>query len=103
MLQDSGESQTRHGRATFSVLLFQDLSVVMVFMLVPLLAGPDASNIGAIAMALCKAVAKTVVAVVGIIFAGRAVLKPVYNRIASISAEIMLALTLTCALGTARC
>ena len=101
VLQDSGESQTRHGRATFSVLLFQDLSVVMVFMLVPLLAGPDASNIGAIAMALCKAVAKTVVAVVGIIFAGRAVLKPVYNRIASISAEIMLALTLTCALGTA--
>ena len=101
VLQDSGESQTRHGRATFSVLLFQDLSVVMVFMLVPLLAGPDASNIGAIAMALCKAVAKTVVAVVGIIFAGRAVLNPVYNRIASISAEIMLALTLTCALGTA--
>ena len=77
VLQDSGESQTRHGRATFSVLLFQDLSVVMVFMLVPLLAGPDASNVGAIALALCKAVAKTVVAVVGIIFAGRAVLKPV--------------------------
>ncbi|CAL6418540.1 unnamed protein product [Bathycoccus prasinos] len=101
VLQDSGESQTRHGRATFSVLLFQDLSVVMVFMLVPLLAGPDASNVGAIALALCKAVAKTVVAVVGIIFAGRAVLKPVYNRIASISEEIMLALTLTCALGTA--
>ena len=101
VLQDSGESQTRHGRATFSVLLFQDLSVVMVFMLVPLLAGPDASNVGAIALALCKAVAKTVVAVVGIIFAGRAVLKPVYNRIASISDEIMLALTLTCALGTA--
>jgi monovalent cation:proton antiporter-2 (CPA2) family protein len=101
VLQDSGESQTRHGRATFSVLLFQDLSVVLVFMLVPLLAGPDASNVGAIALALCKAVLKTVIAVIGIIFAGRAVLRPIYNRIASISAEIMLALTLTCALGTA--
>merc|ERR1719503_401548 len=39
VLADRGESASRHGRATFSVLLFQDLTVVLVFMLVPLLAG----------------------------------------------------------------
>lgn len=33
----------RHGRATFSVLLFQDLAVVVLLMLIPLLA-PDASG-----------------------------------------------------------
>lgn len=33
----------RHGRATFSVLLFQDLAVVVLLMLIPLLA-PDPSG-----------------------------------------------------------
>ena len=100
VLQDSGNRKRDMGERRFRCCCFKICQWHGVYARA-LLAGPDASNIGAIAMALCKAVAKTVVAVVGIIFAGRAVLKPVYNRIASISAEIMLALTLTCALGTA--
>lgn len=36
-------SHHRHGRATFSVLLFQDLAVVVLLMLIPLLA-PDPSG-----------------------------------------------------------
>jgi Kef-type K+ transport system membrane component KefB len=44
VLQDRGETGSRFGRATFSVLLLQDLAVVLVFMLVPLLAPtPDGS------------------------------------------------------------
>jgi len=38
VLQERGESGTRHGRATFAVLLLQDLAVVVLLMLVPLLA-----------------------------------------------------------------
>ena len=38
VLHDRGESSAKHGRATFSVLLFQDLAVVVLLMLIPLLA-----------------------------------------------------------------
>lgn len=44
VLQDRGENGSRHGRATFSVLLFQDLAVVVLLMLVPLLAPSDSSS-----------------------------------------------------------
>ena len=101
VLQDRGESGARHGRATFSVLLFQDLTVVLVFMLVPLLAGPDSGSISAIAGSLVKAIFKTVVAIGAIMVAGRAVLRPVYNRIAKLkNAEVLTATTLFTALGT---
>ena len=101
VLQDRGESGARHGRATFSVLLFQDLTVVLVFMLVPLLAGPDSGSVSAIAGALVKAIFKTVVAIGAIMVAGRAVLRPVYNRIAKLkNAEVLTATTLFTALGT---
>lgn len=101
VLQDRGESGARHGRATFSVLLFQDLTVVLVFMLVPLLAGPDSGSISAIGGSLVKAIFKTVVAIGAIMVAGRAVLRPVYNRIAKLkNAEVLTATTLFTALGT---
>jgi Kef-type K+ transport system membrane component KefB len=38
IMQDRSETGSRHGRATFAVLLFQDLAVVVLLMLVPLLA-----------------------------------------------------------------
>lgn len=42
VLQDRGETGSRHGRAAFSVLLLQDLAVVVLLMLIPLLApSPD--------------------------------------------------------------
>lgn len=101
VLQDRGETGGRHGRATFSVLLFQDLTVVLVFMLVPLLAGPDAGSITAIAASLAKAIVKTVVAIGAIMAVGRKIIRPIYNRIAKLGkAEVMTATTLFTALGT---
>jgi Kef-type K+ transport system membrane component KefB len=41
VLQERGETATRHGRATFAVLLLQDLAVVVLLMLVPLLSRGD--------------------------------------------------------------
>lgn len=45
VLQERGESTSRHGRATFSVLLFQDLAVVVLLILIPLLS-PNSSKGG---------------------------------------------------------
>jgi glutathione-regulated potassium-efflux system ancillary protein KefC len=42
ILQDKGEIASPHGSATFGVLLMQDLAVVPLLALIPLLAGPEA-------------------------------------------------------------
>lgn len=45
VLADRGEAGSKFGRATFSVLLLQDLAVVVLLMLIPLLApGPDGAS-----------------------------------------------------------
>merc|ERR1712176_580045 len=44
VLQDRGEASSRHGRAAFSVLLFQDLAVVVFLMLTPLLPQSQSSQ-----------------------------------------------------------
>jgi predicted Kef-type K+ transport protein len=45
VLADRGESGSKFGRATFSVLLLQDLAVVVLLMLIPLLApSPDGAT-----------------------------------------------------------
>ena len=45
VLADRGETGSKFGRATFSVLLLQDLAVVVLLMLIPLLApSPDGAS-----------------------------------------------------------
>ena len=104
VLGDRGEAASRHGRVAFSVLLLQDLAVVLVFMLVPLLAagGADGSVQGAVLLAaLGQAVVKTAVAICVIMAAGRVILRPVFQRIAELgNTEIFSATTLLVALGT---
>ena len=46
MLRDRGEIASRHGTTAFAVLLMQDLAVVPIMALVPLLAGGDAAAVG---------------------------------------------------------
>ncbi|KAB5527073.1 hypothetical protein DKX38_020920 [Salix brachista] len=87
VLQERGESTSRHGRATFSVLLFQDLAVVVLLILIPLIS-PNSSKGGvnistclfifdiavgfqAIAEALGMAAVKAAVAITAIIAGGR--------------------------------
>ncbi|MBA0640105.1 hypothetical protein Goklo_023076, partial [Gossypium klotzschianum] len=74
VLQERGESTSRHGRATFSVLLFQDLAVLVLLILIPLIS-PNSSKgeIGfrAIAEALGLAVVKAAVSITTIIAGGR--------------------------------
>ncbi|KAI4315958.1 hypothetical protein L6164_023981 [Bauhinia variegata] len=104
VLQERGESTSRHGRATFSVLLFQDLAVVVLLILIPLVS-PNSSKGGvgfqAIAEALGLAAVKAVVAISAIIAGGRLLLRPIYKQIAeNQNAEIFSANTLLVILGT---
>ncbi|WIA31931.1 hypothetical protein OEZ86_002790 [Tetradesmus obliquus] len=104
VLEDRGEMGSRHGRATFSVLLFQDLAVVVLLMLIPLLA-PDPSGastgMAKIAQALGIAAVKAVVCIVGITAGGRLLIRPLYKKIAELAnAEIFAATTLLVVLGT---
>ncbi|KAL3517142.1 hypothetical protein ACH5RR_024044 [Cinchona calisaya] len=104
VLQERGESTSRHGRATFSVLLFQDLAVVVLLILIPLIS-PTSSKGGigfqAIAEALGLAAVKAIVAIAAIIAGGRLLLRPIYKQIAeNQNAEIFSANTLLVILGT---
>ncbi|KAE8727522.1 K(+) efflux antiporter 1 [Hibiscus syriacus] len=104
VLQERGESTSRHGRATFSVLLFQDLAVVVLLILIPLIS-PNSSKGGvgfrAIAEALGLAAVKAAVAITAIIAGGRLLLRPIYKQIAeNKNAEIFSANTLLVILGT---
>ncbi|KAL5718584.1 K(+) efflux antiporter 2 [Ranunculus cassubicifolius] len=104
VLQERGESTSRHGRATFSVLLFQDLAVVVLLILIPLIS-PNSSKGGigfqAIAEALGLAAVKAMVAISAIIAGGRLLLRPIYRQIAeNQNAEIFSANTLLVILGT---
>ncbi|CAJ2657788.1 unnamed protein product [Trifolium pratense] len=104
VLQERGESTSRHGRATFSVLLFQDLAVVVLLILIPLIS-PNSSKGGvgfqAIAEALGLAAVKAAVSITAIIAGGRLLLRPIYRQIAdNQNAEIFSANTLFVVLGT---
>ena len=46
VLAERRQLQTQHGRAAFAVLLFQDLAVLPVLAVLPLLAGQSAGHAG---------------------------------------------------------
>ncbi|KAM3391609.1 hypothetical protein ACQJBY_012978 [Aegilops geniculata] len=104
VLQERGESTSRHGRATFSVLLFQDLAVVVLLILIPLIS-PNSSKGGvgfqAILEAMGMAAVKAIAAITAIIAGGRLFLRPIYRQIAeNRNAEIFSANTLLVIFGT---
>ncbi|MGQ9370517.1 monovalent cation:proton antiporter-2 (CPA2) family protein [Azospirillum sp. ST 5-10] len=79
MLVDRGETVARFGRVSVAVLIFQDLAVVPLLTLLPLLAAESAS----IPQALAVALGKALVAIGGIMLLGRFVVRPLYRFVAS--------------------
>ncbi len=79
LLVERGETVARFGRISVAVLIFQDLAVVPLLALLPLLAGGDTSIPEALALAAAKAVA----AVGVIMLLGRFVVRPAYQFVAS--------------------
>ena len=106
VLSDRGESGATYGRATFSVLLLQDLAVVVLLMLIPLLApgpggAPGAEGLMRIGKAIGLAGVKAVACMGAIFVVGRSILRPLYRRVADTSNnDIFAAFTLLIVLGT---
>jgi len=98
LMTERGELATRHGRAAFSTLLFQDLAVVPILVVVPLIgAGNDG---GTMAIVLLATLAKAAIALTVIVVAGRVALRPLYGLIAAARApELFTAMTLLVVLG----
>jgi len=117
VLQTLGESdqlKTRGGQGAFSVLLFQDIAVIPMLALIPLLAGHEAADAvgdgghgigGSSLLSSLPAWAETLVvlgAVGVIVVGGRYLLRPVFRSIGRArSREIFTAAALLVVIGTA--
>ncbi len=98
ILAERRHLRTEYGRATFGVLLLQDLAVVPLLALVPLLATRDDSVGGDIGLALLEGVAILALVIV----LGRFMLRPVFQRVARYgTSEIFAALVVLLVLGAA--
>ena len=98
-LAERGELTTRKGRSSFAILLFQDIAVIPLLALIPLLGAGDETPIGAEAS---LAAGKAIAVIAAIVFGGRYLLRPVFRLIAGSGIkEIFTAAALLVVIGTA--
>jgi glutathione-regulated potassium-efflux system protein KefB len=101
ILEDRGHLQQLYGQRAFAILLFQDMSVVPLLALLPLLAPGMDAHTGSLADALVS-VGKIALAIAAVVLAGRCLLNPFLRLLASTGArEIMTAAALLVVLGAA--
>jgi monovalent cation:proton antiporter-2 (CPA2) family protein len=99
MLAERKELTTPHGRAAFGVLLFQDLAVIPLIALVPLLASESASMRNALDFG---EILKALLILFGFVIGGHYLLRPVLRLVASAQIqEIFTAAALLVVLGAA--
>jgi CPA2 family monovalent cation:H+ antiporter-2 len=98
VIAENGEQSTRVGRLSFSILLMQDLAVIPILVLLPLLAKSNLNVLNALGGALINAI----IALVIIYAIGRLLLKPFFRIIAHTQNEVLfLSFTLMIILGSA--
>jgi monovalent cation:H+ antiporter-2, CPA2 family len=91
LLTDSKEHSSSYGQIAISILLAQDLAVVPMMTLTPLLHSPGMDIVTAMALAMLKAL----VAIIAMVFFGRYVLKQIYRVVSHTrNAELFTATTL---------
>ena len=95
---DRREVDAPHGRAGVGILLFQDISIVLMMLLVPILGGKGAASFGAIALTLGSSLLALVVIVVAAWFFVPVLLKYVVRLR---SPEVFLLTVVLLSLGTA--
>jgi len=99
LLGERNELSSHHGRVSFAILLFQDLSVVPLLALLPLLAGHNAPHQD---LAGWMVALRAVVAVVVVILGGRYLLRPILRLLATTRvSEVFTAAALLVVIGTA--
>lgn len=80
LLTEQLEQTSRHGRAAFSILLFQDLAVVPLLIMIPALGG---SGDQSVATTLGLVTVKSIGVLLVIIYGGRRLLEPIFHEAAS--------------------
>lgn len=95
---DRAEVETPHGKAGVGILLFQDLCIVPMMLLTPILSGKEGSDPLQIALTL----GKSVLAVAAIILTARVVVPFLLERIVKLrSPEVFIVFVVLVSLGTA--
>lgn len=83
LLKDKNELESQFGKSSFGVLLLQDLAVVPLLVITPILAGGG----GGLASALSSAGVKTSIAVGTIAFVGKFLLTPFFDLVAKANSQ----------------
>jgi monovalent cation:proton antiporter-2 (CPA2) family protein len=76
LLAEKKQLMTAHGRAAFSILLFQDLAVIPLIALLPLVGDSGSGSFNALDIAIMLA------AIAGLVFGGRYLLRPLLRLVA---------------------
>ncbi|MCE2687451.1 MAG: cation:proton antiporter [Rickettsiales bacterium] len=98
VIAENGEENTRVGRLSFAVLLMQDLVVIPILVLLPLLANKKL----AIMPALGEVTVNAIMAMTLIFISGRLFLRPIYRIIADLKSDVLfLSFTLIIVFGSA--
>lgn len=98
MTSDAGETHTVRGRLALSVLIFQDLAVVAMVLVVPLLGADTAGG----PLALVRALGVAVAVIAAVLLVARRVMPAVLERVAALcSPEVFLLAVVAICLGTA--
>ena len=102
LLEERGDLGSAYGGRAFAVLLFQDLSVVGILALMPLLASAGGATDPAWLGEAAASTGKALAAILAVVLVGRYGLNPFFRLLAASGArEVMTAAALLVVLGTA--
>jgi monovalent cation:H+ antiporter-2, CPA2 family len=97
LLGDRGESGTTFGQVSLGLLIFQDLAIIVMVLLVPMLAGTGGSG-----LALLAALGKALAIILAVLLVARRLMPPLLERVArTCSPELFLLTVIAICFGTA--
>ena len=97
VLSENNEQSTRVGRLSISALIMQDLAVIPILVLIPLVSNPEVN----LASALGDSVFNVIIAFIIIFAVGRLLLRPIYRVIVATKSDaLFLSTTLLIILGS---
>ena len=65
VIQESGAIDSPRGRTSLSILIFQDLAIIPMILVLPILAGKSSGSLKEISVLIIKVISVTVVVIVG--------------------------------------